>query len=116
MVVCFRFERSGFNAQSATHSEVNSEPVVAGKFKEHLFSVRARTKEFLPRNLSFEHRHVRAAEDSFFAVQLHCDDDVAQSRIPAFTKVLHLGQLWHAVPSFPTVSEVWLRLLEEYGL
>jgi dihydrolipoamide dehydrogenase len=27
-----------------------------------------------------------------------------------------LGRLWHAVPSFPTVSEVWLRLLEEYGL
>jgi pyruvate/2-oxoglutarate dehydrogenase complex dihydrolipoamide dehydrogenase (E3) component len=24
--------------------------------------------------------------------------------------------LWHAVPSFPTVSEVWLRLLETYGL
>jgi dihydrolipoamide dehydrogenase len=24
--------------------------------------------------------------------------------------------LWHAVPSFPTVSEVWLRLLEAYGL
>jgi pyruvate/2-oxoglutarate dehydrogenase complex dihydrolipoamide dehydrogenase (E3) component len=27
-----------------------------------------------------------------------------------------LDRLWHAVPSFPTVSEVWLRLLEEYGL
>jgi dihydrolipoamide dehydrogenase len=27
-----------------------------------------------------------------------------------------LDQLWHAVPSFPTVSEVWLRLLETYGL
>ena len=24
-----------------------------------------------------------------------------------------LDRLWHAVPSFPTVSEVWLRLLEE---
>lgn len=24
--------------------------------------------------------------------------------------------LWHAVPSFPTISEVWLRLLEAYGL
>jgi dihydrolipoamide dehydrogenase len=24
--------------------------------------------------------------------------------------------LWHAVPSFPTISEVWLRLLEQYGL
>jgi dihydrolipoamide dehydrogenase len=27
-----------------------------------------------------------------------------------------LQTLWHAVPSFPTVSEVWLRLLEAYGL
>ncbi|MEC3979391.1 pyridine nucleotide-disulfide oxidoreductase, partial [Amycolatopsis sp. H20-H5] len=27
-----------------------------------------------------------------------------------------LHRLWHAVPSFPTISEVWLRLLEEYGL
>lgn len=27
-----------------------------------------------------------------------------------------LGRLWHAVPSYPTVSEVWLRFLEEYGL
>jgi dihydrolipoamide dehydrogenase len=25
-----------------------------------------------------------------------------------------LHRLWHAVPSFPTISEVWLRLLEEY--
>jgi pyruvate/2-oxoglutarate dehydrogenase complex dihydrolipoamide dehydrogenase (E3) component len=27
-----------------------------------------------------------------------------------------LDALWHAVPAFPTVSEVWLRLLEAYGL
>jgi pyruvate/2-oxoglutarate dehydrogenase complex dihydrolipoamide dehydrogenase (E3) component len=27
-----------------------------------------------------------------------------------------LERLWHAVPSFPTRSEVWLGLLEEYGL
>ena len=29
-----------------------------------------------------------------------------------------LGRLWHAVPSYPTISEVWLRLrlLEAYGL
>jgi dihydrolipoamide dehydrogenase len=29
---------------------------------------------------------------------------------------LTLDTLWHAVPSFPTVSEVWLRLLEAYGV
>jgi len=27
-----------------------------------------------------------------------------------------LDDLWHAVPSFPTRSELWLRLLEGYGL
>jgi pyruvate/2-oxoglutarate dehydrogenase complex dihydrolipoamide dehydrogenase (E3) component len=27
-----------------------------------------------------------------------------------------IDRLWHAVPSFPTVSEVWLRLLETYGM
>ena len=27
-----------------------------------------------------------------------------------------LDRLWHAVPAFPTVSELWLRLLEAYGL
>lgn len=26
-----------------------------------------------------------------------------------------LARLWHAVPSYPTVSEVWLRFLETYG-
>jgi dihydrolipoamide dehydrogenase len=27
-----------------------------------------------------------------------------------------LELLWHAVPSFPTRSEIWLRLLETYGM
>ena len=27
-----------------------------------------------------------------------------------------LTTLWHAVPSYPTMSEIWLRLLEEYGV
>lgn len=25
-----------------------------------------------------------------------------------------IERLWHAVPSYPTISEVWLRLLEAY--
>jgi pyruvate/2-oxoglutarate dehydrogenase complex dihydrolipoamide dehydrogenase (E3) component len=27
-----------------------------------------------------------------------------------------LERLWHAVPSYPTIAEVWLRLLEELGI
>jgi dihydrolipoamide dehydrogenase len=34
----------------------------------------------------------------------------------AVTAAVPLDQLWHAVPAFPTRSEIWLRLLEEYGL
>ncbi|WP_111767053.1 dihydrolipoyl dehydrogenase family protein [Nakamurella deserti] len=26
-----------------------------------------------------------------------------------------ISRLWHAVPSYPTMSEIWLRLLESYG-
>ncbi|MDQ0614556.1 pyruvate/2-oxoglutarate dehydrogenase complex dihydrolipoamide dehydrogenase (E3) component [Microbacterium sp. W4I4] len=26
-----------------------------------------------------------------------------------------LSRLWHAVPAYPTMNEIWLRLLEEYG-
>ncbi len=34
----------------------------------------------------------------------------------AVTGQVPLDRLWHAVPSYPTISEVWLRLLEAYGL
>ena len=34
----------------------------------------------------------------------------------AIAGAVTVDDLWHAVPSFPTVSEVWLRLLESYGL
>jgi pyruvate/2-oxoglutarate dehydrogenase complex dihydrolipoamide dehydrogenase (E3) component len=46
---------------------------------------------------------------------------------PATAELLHsatiaivgevsMDRLWHAVPPFPTLSEVWLRLMEAYGL
>ncbi|UPO77011.1 NAD(P)/FAD-dependent oxidoreductase [Arthrobacter sp. Helios] len=34
----------------------------------------------------------------------------------AVTGEVPLNRLWHAVPAYPTISEVWLRLLEKYGL
>ena len=42
--------------------------------------------------------------------------ELLHSATVAIAGGLTLDQLWHAVPSFPTVSEVWLRLLEAYGL
>jgi pyruvate/2-oxoglutarate dehydrogenase complex dihydrolipoamide dehydrogenase (E3) component len=45
--------------------------------------------------------------------------DVAESLHAASIAIIGevpLERLWHAVPSFPTRSEVWLELLEAYGL
>jgi len=42
--------------------------------------------------------------------------DLLHSATVAVVAEVPLERLWHAVPSYPTVSEVWLRLLEEYGL
>jgi len=42
--------------------------------------------------------------------------DLLHSATVAIAGEVTLDHLWHAVPSFPTVSEVWLRLLETYGL
>jgi len=42
--------------------------------------------------------------------------DLLHSATVAIAGEVPLERLWHAVPSFPTVSEVWLRLLESYGL
>ena len=34
----------------------------------------------------------------------------------AIVGAIPISRLWHAVPSYPTISEIWLRLLETYGL
>ena len=42
--------------------------------------------------------------------------ELLHSATVAIAGEVPLERLWHAVPSFPTISEVWLRLLEAYGL
>ncbi len=42
--------------------------------------------------------------------------ELLHSATVAIVGEVPLERLWHAVPPYPTVSEVWLRLLEEYGL
>ena len=41
--------------------------------------------------------------------------ELLHSATVAIAGQVPIERLWHAVPSFPTVSEVWLRLLEAYG-
>ena len=41
--------------------------------------------------------------------------DLLHSATIAIVGEVPIERLWHAVPSYPTISEVWLRLLEAYG-
>ena len=57
-----------------------------------------------------ESRHVLVGA-TFIGPQV---GDLLQAAI-AIVGEVPLDRLWHAIPSFPTVSEVWLSLLENYG-
>jgi dihydrolipoamide dehydrogenase len=41
--------------------------------------------------------------------------ELLQAATIAVVAEIPLDRLWHAVPAYPTVSEIWLRLLETYG-
>ena len=41
--------------------------------------------------------------------------ELLHSATVAIVGEVPVKRLWHAVPSYPTVSEVWLRLLETLG-
>ncbi len=41
--------------------------------------------------------------------------ELLQAATIAVVGEVPLARLWHAVPAYPTVSEIWLRLLETYG-
>ncbi|WP_144875723.1 NAD(P)/FAD-dependent oxidoreductase [Microbacterium sp. 1.5R] len=41
--------------------------------------------------------------------------ELLQAATVAVVGEVPISRLWHAVPAYPTISEIWLRLLEEYG-
>ncbi|MDQ7904440.1 NAD(P)/FAD-dependent oxidoreductase [Phytohabitans sp. ZYX-F-186] len=41
--------------------------------------------------------------------------ELLQAATIAVVAQVPLDRLWHAVPAYPTINEVWLRLLETYG-
>jgi pyruvate/2-oxoglutarate dehydrogenase complex dihydrolipoamide dehydrogenase (E3) component len=41
--------------------------------------------------------------------------DLLQAATISIVGEVPIKRLWHAVPSYPTVSEIWLRMLETYG-
>lgn len=42
--------------------------------------------------------------------------ELIHSATIAIVGEMTVDRLWHAIPAFPTVSEIWIQLLESYGL
>jgi pyruvate/2-oxoglutarate dehydrogenase complex dihydrolipoamide dehydrogenase (E3) component len=40
--------------------------------------------------------------------------EMLQAATIAVVGEVPIGRLWHAVPAYPTMNEIWLRLLETY--
>jgi Pyridine nucleotide-disulphide oxidoreductase, dimerisation domain len=58
-----------------------------------------------------EDRHVMVGA-TFIGPQV---GDLLHAATIAIVGQVPLDRLWHAIPSFPTVNEVWISLLEKYG-
>ena len=58
-----------------------------------------------------EDRHVMVGA-TFIGPQV---GDLLHAATIAIVGQVRLERLWHAIPSFPTVNEVWTSLLEKYG-
>jgi pyruvate/2-oxoglutarate dehydrogenase complex dihydrolipoamide dehydrogenase (E3) component len=94
------------------------------------------------KNLKLNVRAVENEMGTLEGAKLHTDEYIGHARIiidedrhiivgatfigPQVGELLHsatiaiigevrLERLWHAIPAFPTVSEVWVNLLENYG-
>lgn len=94
------------------------------------------------KNLKLNVRAVDHEMSTLEGAKLHTDGYIGRARIivdedrhvivgatfigPQVGELLHsatiaiigevpLDRLWHAIPAFPTISEVWVNLLENYG-
>ena len=95
VIVFVRPKIRRLDPQFSTHSEMNAEPVPAGKNEEHLFAARGGAEQLLPNELTFDRSHVRPPKDAFFAVQLHRQNPFPETGVPAFAKIFHLRQFRH---------------------
>ena len=77
------------------HSEVDAEPIVAGKLEKHSLSASMRAKKSFANQVVAQRAHVGLTKDAVLFVQDKIDDLRADSGVPLFAKPFDLGQLGH---------------------
>lgn len=94
------------SARQPAHREVEIDLAVAGSML-HADGYTGRVRVVLDREHDVLVGALLVGQD--VAEMMHAATIAIVGEVP-------LRRLWHAVPAFPSISEVCLRLLEEYGL
>src|SRR6266581_2608936 len=84
-----------FNTDFARHAEMNSEPAVARKLKQHSFAADARIQQLFADKAFLKRARVRSAKNAVPRMQADIDNLVPTSRIPLLTIPFDLRQLRH---------------------
>ncbi len=96
MIMLIRPERKRLAGQLAGHAEVDSQPRLAAKPKEHLLATRPGFSEWLAEQRSGDLVSVNASKNPRLGVQLHAGNALTQPGVPLFAIVFDLGKFRHA--------------------
>src|ERR1700730_129810 len=100
-----------FNADPAGHAEVDSEPIVTAKLKEHALPARRRSKEALADQIFAQRLCACSTKNPVSRVQIEIDILVTAVGIPLFAKPFDLGQLWHrAGYASDSLDQRWIAI------
>ena len=77
------------------HAQMDAEPVVLSKTKEHLFAMGLDGGELLPGQKAGKVGRVDSSEDPFSGVEMDPDHTATQPRAPLPAEIMDFGQLGH---------------------
>ena|SRR5437660_114408 len=95
MIVLGRPEIGRSGPEFAGHAEVNAEPEISGKMKEHLFAESFRVEQVLADDFCAKLLRVRASKDSLVGVQCGRVDLLVFSGVPLLAVIFDFGQFGH---------------------
>jgi hypothetical protein len=95
VVVFGRSKIRKFHSNPARHSEVDPEPVVIGKLKQHALAMRFRPQQLFSAEMLAQRGCVCFPENPVPRVQVDMHHLVAEAGVPLFAIPFDLGELWH---------------------
>jgi hypothetical protein len=95
MIVIAGHEGGGLSTELAGHPEVNSDPGILRKSKQHLFAAGLGADKLRAWQETLQSIGVAPAKDSLPGVKRDPDDLLSDAHIPAATEVFHFGEFWH---------------------